>query len=117
MNKVYTLIRMHSSVHIQTLTSICFRILFLLDQLPQYFDAISHIFCFYRIGTGIITACGGDGFGGGGGGRVSVDVFSRHEDPKIKAHGRRCYACACVHTHIYYNYTAAHTYYIYTAVS
>ncbi|KAL8110021.1 uncharacterized protein LOC141672459 isoform X1 [Apium graveolens] len=45
------------------------------------------------IGTGIITACGGDGFGGGGGGRVSVDVFSRHEDPKIKAHGGSSLGC------------------------
>lgn len=50
--------------------------------------------CVYRIGTGTITACGGDGFGGGGGGRVSVDVFSRHEDPKIKVHGKSYYARA-----------------------
>jgi len=40
-----------------------------------------------RIGSGIITACGGNGFAGGGGGRVSVDVFSRHDEPKIYVHG------------------------------
>lgn len=40
-----------------------------------------------RTGIGEISACGGDGFAGGGGGRVSVDIFSRHEDPKIYAYG------------------------------
>lgn len=40
-----------------------------------------------RIGSGWIGACGGDGFAGGGGGRISVDVFSRHDDPKIFVHG------------------------------
>ncbi|XP_057477166.1 uncharacterized protein LOC130764890 isoform X1 [Actinidia eriantha] len=39
------------------------------------------------IGSGRISACGGNGFGGGGGGRVSVDIFSRHDDPKIFVHG------------------------------
>ncbi|GKC63278.1 hypothetical protein Tco_1095876, partial [Tanacetum coccineum] len=37
--------------------------------------------------TGKISACGGNGFGGGGGGRIATDVFSRHEDPKIHVHG------------------------------
>ncbi|KAL5190276.1 hypothetical protein HKD37_04G009752 [Glycine soja] len=42
----------------------------------------------YRMtGNGIISACGGNGFAGGGGGRVSVDVFSRHDEPKIYVHG------------------------------
>lgn len=40
-----------------------------------------------RIGGGQISACGGDGYAGGGGGRVSVDVFSRHDGPKIYVHG------------------------------
>lgn len=40
-----------------------------------------------RTGNGWISACGGNGFAGGGGGRVSVDVFSRHDEPKIFAHG------------------------------
>lgn len=40
-----------------------------------------------RIGTGRISACGGNGYAGGGGGRVSVDVFSRHDDPEISVHG------------------------------
>ena len=46
--------------------------------------------CFYhkcRTGIGKISACGGSGYGGGGGGRVSVDIFSRHDDPKIFVHG------------------------------
>lgn len=40
-----------------------------------------------RIGDGRISACGGNGYGGGGGGRISVDVFSRHDDPQIFVHG------------------------------
>lgn len=40
-----------------------------------------------RIGSGRISACGGNGFAGGGGGRVSVDIFSRHDDPKVLVHG------------------------------
>lgn len=46
--------------------------------------------CFYvksRTGGGKISACGGNGFAGGGGGRVSVDIFSRHDDPQIFVHG------------------------------
>lgn len=41
----------------------------------------------HRTGSGKVSACGGNGFGGGGGGRVATDVFSRHEDPKIYVHG------------------------------
>ena len=37
----------------------------------------------------MVSACGGNGFGGGGGGRVSVDVFSWHDDPKFFAHGKK----------------------------
>lgn len=40
-----------------------------------------------RIGSGRISACGGNGLAGGGGGRVSVDIFSRHDDPKVLVHG------------------------------
>lgn len=41
-----------------------------------------------RSGGGNISACGGNGFAGGGGGRVSVHVFSRHDDPKFFVHGK-----------------------------
>lgn len=44
-------------------------------------------------GSGNISACGGSGFAGGGGGRVSVDIFSRHDDPKIFVHGGRSLGC------------------------
>ncbi|OIV96634.1 hypothetical protein TanjilG_28491 [Lupinus angustifolius] len=44
-------------------------------------------------GSGRISACGGDGFAGGGGGRVSVEVFSRHEEPKIYVHGGGSFGC------------------------
>lgn len=40
-----------------------------------------------RTGGGRISACGGNGYAGGGGGRVSVDVFSRHDDPEISVYG------------------------------
>jgi len=46
-----------------------------------------------RTGSGMISACGGNGFAGGGGGRVSVDVFSRHDEPKIYVHGE--FWCFC----------------------
>ncbi|RVW52364.1 hypothetical protein CK203_072021 [Vitis vinifera] len=46
-----------------------------------------------RTGSGRISACGGNGFGGGGGGRISVDVFSRHDDPKIFVHGGSSFGC------------------------
>ncbi|XLS67626.1 hypothetical protein HN51_018649 [Arachis hypogaea] len=49
----------------------------------------------YRMtGGGMISACGGDGYAGGGGGRVSVDVFSRHDEPKIYVHGGSSVGCA-----------------------
>ena len=41
-----------------------------------------------RTGSGRISACGGNGFAGGGGGRVAVDVFSRHDEPKIYVYGK-----------------------------
>ena len=41
-----------------------------------------------RTGSGRISSCGGNGFAGGGGGRVAVDVFSRHDEPKIYVHGK-----------------------------
>ncbi|XP_059638281.1 uncharacterized protein LOC132280165 isoform X2 [Cornus florida] len=45
------------------------------------------------IGSGRISASGGNGFAGGGGGRVSVNVFSRHDDPKFLVHGGRSFGC------------------------
>ncbi|KAG0456405.1 hypothetical protein HPP92_024193 [Vanilla planifolia] len=44
-------------------------------------------------GGGIISASGGDGVAGGGGGRVSVDVFSRHDEPRIVVHGGSSRGC------------------------
>ncbi|KAL9363229.1 hypothetical protein Peur_046014 [Populus x canadensis] len=44
-------------------------------------------------GGGRISACGGNGFAGGGGGRVSVDIFSRHDDPQIFVHGGNSFGC------------------------
>ncbi|KAL4332007.1 hypothetical protein GQ457_07G044890 [Hibiscus cannabinus] len=46
-----------------------------------------------RTGSGRISACGGNGFGGGGGGRVSVDIFSRHDEPKIYVYGGISHGC------------------------
>lgn len=40
-----------------------------------------------RTGSGKVSASGGNGFAGGGGGRVSVDVFSRHDEPIFLVHG------------------------------
>ncbi|KAL8504009.1 hypothetical protein ACS0TY_022659 [Phlomoides rotata] len=45
------------------------------------------------IGIGRISACGGSGFSGGGGGRVSVDIFSRHDEPTISVHGGSSHGC------------------------
>jgi Na+/serine symporter len=42
---------------------------------------------FYRKGSGNISASGGNGLAGGGGGRISVDVFSRHDDIVVSVHG------------------------------
>ncbi|KAG8635925.1 uncharacterized protein LOC110603588 isoform X2 [Manihot esculenta] len=44
-------------------------------------------------GSGRISACGGSGFAGGGGGRVSVDIFSRHDEPQIFVHGGNSRGC------------------------
>ncbi|KAK6147787.1 hypothetical protein DH2020_018699 [Rehmannia glutinosa] len=46
-----------------------------------------------RTGSGKICASGGTGFAGGGGGRVSVNVFSRHDDPIFFVHGGRSFGC------------------------
>lgn len=40
-----------------------------------------------RTGNGKISASGGNGFAGGGGGRVSINVFSRHDDTVFLVHG------------------------------
>uniref|UniRef100_A0A7N0V003 DUF8003 domain-containing protein n=1 Tax=Kalanchoe fedtschenkoi TaxID=63787 RepID=A0A7N0V003_KALFE len=45
------------------------------------------------IGTGRFSACGGDGFAGGGGGRVAVDIFSRHDEPRLFVHGGNSFGC------------------------
>ncbi|RAL37158.1 hypothetical protein DM860_004080 [Cuscuta australis] len=44
-------------------------------------------------GSGGISASGGNGFGGGGGGRISINSFSRHDDPVIYVHGGRSFGC------------------------
>ncbi|KAJ9688259.1 hypothetical protein PVL29_014125 [Vitis rotundifolia] len=44
-------------------------------------------------GSGRISAAGGNGFAGGGGGRVSINVFSRHDDLKFLVHGGRSFGC------------------------
>ncbi|KAL6555040.1 hypothetical protein OROGR_006298 [Orobanche gracilis] len=44
-------------------------------------------------GSGKVCASGGSGFAGGGGGRVSVNVFSRHDDPVFFVHGGRSFGC------------------------
>ncbi|XP_020170112.1 uncharacterized protein [Aegilops tauschii subsp. strangulata] len=44
-------------------------------------------------GGGKISACGGNGLSGGGGGRVSIDVFSRHDDTHFFVHGGRSSGC------------------------
>ncbi|XP_049403131.1 uncharacterized protein LOC125866815 isoform X3 [Solanum stenotomum] len=45
------------------------------------------------IGGGKISASGGNGFAGGGGGRVSVEVFSRHDDSEFFVHGGSSFGC------------------------
>ncbi|KAG2586486.1 hypothetical protein PVAP13_5NG039900 [Panicum virgatum] len=44
-------------------------------------------------GGGKISASGGDGLAGGGGGRVSINVFSRHDDTHIFVHGGESSGC------------------------
>ncbi|XP_054786508.1 uncharacterized protein LOC129292866 isoform X1 [Prosopis cineraria] len=55
-------------------------------------------------GTGRISATGGNGFAGGGGGRISVKVFSRHDDTTFLVHGGMSFGCSS-------NAGAAGTYY------
>ncbi|XP_019191996.1 PREDICTED: uncharacterized protein LOC109186463 isoform X2 [Ipomoea nil] len=55
-------------------------------------------------GSGRISASGGIGFGGGGGGRISVNSFSRHDDPIFFLHGGISLGCPA-------NSGAAGTYY------
>ncbi|KAJ6840658.1 uncharacterized protein M6B38_118000 [Iris pallida] len=45
-------------------------------------------------GIGNISASGGNGLAGGGGGRVSINIFSRHDTPDIYVHGGRSYGCS-----------------------
>ncbi|KAK1550951.1 hypothetical protein Q3G72_027486 [Acer saccharum] len=48
----------------------------------------------YRLsGNGRISASGGNGFAGGGGGRVSINVFSRHDDTHFFVNGGRSFGC------------------------
>lgn len=56
----------------------------------------------FRIGIGRITASGGNGFAGGGGGRISVDIFSRHDDPVIAVHGMTCDLEHCFASFVHY---------------
>ncbi|KAF3442933.1 hypothetical protein FNV43_RR16851 [Rhamnella rubrinervis] len=44
-------------------------------------------------GSGRISAAGGNGFAGGGGGRISINVFSRHDDTQFFIHGGRSLGC------------------------
>ncbi|XP_056163736.1 uncharacterized protein LOC115684582 isoform X2 [Syzygium oleosum] len=46
------------------------------------------------IGSGTISAAGGSGFAGGGGGRISINVFSRHDDTGYFVHGGRSFGCS-----------------------
>ncbi|KAG5225501.1 ephrin type-B receptor [Salix suchowensis] len=52
-----------------------------------------HLKAYKMTGGGRISACGGNGFAGGGGGRISVDIFSRHDDPQIFVHGGNSLGC------------------------
>lgn len=45
-------------------------------------------------GTGTISATGGGGFAGGGGGRISIHVFSRHDNTDFFIHGGVSLGCA-----------------------
>lgn len=40
-----------------------------------------------RTGSGRLSTIGGNGFAGGGGGRISINVFSRHDNTEFFAHG------------------------------
>ncbi|XP_073226021.1 uncharacterized protein [Cicer arietinum] len=45
-------------------------------------------------GSGTISATGGGGFAGGGGGRISINVFSRHDNTEFFVHGGVSLGCA-----------------------
>lgn len=62
-------------------------LLLLLFVGPNYATIISVRSMKNRTGSGILSASGGNGFGGGAGGRISVNVFSRHDDQTFFAHG------------------------------
>ncbi|MBA0722709.1 hypothetical protein Golax_003362, partial [Gossypium laxum] len=48
----------------------------------------------YRMtGSGWLSASGGNGFAGGGGGRISINVFSRHDDTEFFIHGGKSFGC------------------------
>ncbi|CAN1784731.1 hypothetical protein LINPERHAP1_LOCUS16657 [Linum perenne] len=51
------------------------------------------IYAHRMVGDGTLNASGGNGFAGGGGGRVSVNVFSRHDDISIFVHGGKSLGC------------------------
>ncbi|XP_021835931.2 uncharacterized protein [Spinacia oleracea] len=51
------------------------------------------IFAQKMTGNGRVSASGGDGFAGGGGGRVSIRIFSRHDDQEFRVHGGRSFGC------------------------
>ncbi|XP_042401678.1 uncharacterized protein LOC121991725 [Zingiber officinale] len=44
-------------------------------------------------GTGMVSASGGSGLAGGGGGRVSIAVFSWHDEPHVFVHGGKSFGC------------------------
>ncbi|ONK80989.1 uncharacterized protein A4U43_C01F24020 [Asparagus officinalis] len=52
-----------------------------------------HIIANKLTGNGNISASGGNGVAGGGGGRVAIDIFSRHDEPKVFAHGGISHGC------------------------
>lgn len=62
------------------------------DYVCQYSSEYLQVFPLWsfvggRHGAGKISASGGNGLAGGGGGRVSINVFSRHDDTQIFVHG------------------------------
>ncbi|KAJ3694104.1 hypothetical protein LUZ60_009584 [Juncus effusus] len=52
-----------------------------------------YIFAAKMKGSGNVSASGGNGLAGGGGGRVSVNVFSRHDDTQFSVHGGQSSGC------------------------
>lgn len=57
---------------------------------------LTNFFLKSRRGTGKISASGGSGLAGGGGGRVSIEVFSWHDDPHVFVHGMLWFVQLCV---------------------